>query len=1620
MKQLTHKRLSAWLLTLIMLMGMLPAMASADEVDEDLSPPAPQEDYGYVRLVFDEGGQLDLHHGEYITERSPTAAVHDGADEDFLADGDYLALYYEGRLYHKTALDGVSIDADAVLPAEDFALVPMGELAAQEPPSGAEPVALTTEETTTEPTEETTTEPAGETTTEPTGEEQPAPEVRKAPQRAAGDKYGYASFQFRQSDVKAIQLHSGEYINECVGGTVPTVWQSTTEYPDIYDFIRNGDYKALHYHGFLYLKGELDLHGANINVDMMKLGFGISPKIYVKEDAGLYNSDSLIYSYDTGVEIFIPTGKKLELNAVFPGRQKYPGAIRVAGEVTITGGGRLDILYTLINTESGIPRALFGIYGGEGVTLRGNKDDGTGPTVNIKMDSGAFGPEANDVVGIWSGGDLIIQDDSKVKIEMLGHRLGQTDTEADVNWAIHAKRLELLNSASLEILSHKNVIHDIFLTAESGDVLKVDTTGFLNIRNKGNIQRYDAGTWQHLQFDYPKSNIHLFKGTAQGARVNIIKAEQGVKIESFSSLINDWYNKLNDPEKGNWNWAISGGADPALGTNMYRGNRRIDNIVKVDSTTSIYTWGSMEYIYEPQGVATVQKSRGLVMKWETPEGASSSVYFAKVLEPEFNDIHVVRKGESIELTTTGTKGTFLYWYDALHPEGSTNGTSWKNLTQKFTNIQRDMVLVPVYDPMKNGPTLSDVGYSVQWDDGVTKQTRYAYQDLTFEKVDNISNGTGGYEVMLVPAQLPRYGVKNYAAKDLKNRPVMNLRNSRLYADVNASFAEGTSLDWINIPTGSYRIAYNDDETGSCFFSKPFTFDPPVAPPYISPDTQIFDTNNGGTKTVKITAERGAPIRYCLWDYTKNKWGPYNDYNGPFDVTVTADQDVRIEAYAGAPILNRRSEVRYAVRPTGVPTVKYGDQVLSTTEANLPNRYFYGSIELTVEAPEGYEVWYNNNQAPYETSDGITGIPVEGGKVTLDYSGEFHFKLAKVVTVDGQKYRRLSHSVTKVKLVKQDDLPVPKVTVKAKEGGQTLTPSGPNTYTMTENVVTVTLESTMYWPLNATIAYDTNGNATPRLSTSYTKPFDVRGAGTISVFTLVPKANGGYDYERKECTFKLAESLQTVQIAPDHSSCTVYYMKEDGTEAMIPTNAYSQALKVGTRVRVVPNTPTGKVFKKWEISNYDEYNIWGAYGGNELYDPELIFHVPKPIPSTYGGQPKTLGITATFASAAEANISGQTLVGLDMSKTVGDSISLWYTTKDMRTISCQWWEGDSVGTEADTLPGAVKFDPDKTYTVKVTIKANPGASFTSSAGVAIGHYGGHFTVPNGKITRTGKDTLTFTATPIRQIDLTMPAPLTVGDPLPTAAQIGGLPAGVTVQELDWPYTSGTTVPDDDSVRAALTLKTDGTRPILTREYPNPTVNGEISGWYARNNNYDVTDGSKVTINIDLPVKSKGVSVSGMVKSYNPNNAVTIQLMQGGEEKYSTTIAADTGSGQVTQNFSFPTVAAGTYDLVVTKPGHLTYTVKNVVVGDGPLDLTTMTGKAYQTITLLCGDIDGNGFINSTDLGIILKGQNYGKSTATAGDKAADLDGNGFINSTDLGIVLQGQHYGKSAVSVGFAG
>ena len=171
---------------------------------------------------------------------------------------------------------------------------------------------------------------------------------------------------------------------------------------------------------------------------------------------------------------------------------------------------------------------------------------------------------------------------------------------------------------------------------------------------------------------------------------------------------------------------------------------------------------------------------------------------------------------------------------------------------------------------------------------------------------------------------------------------------------------------------------------------------------------------------------------------------------------------------------------------------------------------------------------------------------------------------------------------------------------------------------------------------------------------------------------------------------------------------------------------------------------------------------------------------------------------------------------------------------------------------------------------------------------------------------------------------------------------------------------------------------------------------------------------------IPGAGAGVAVTGKVTSYNPNNPTTVELRQGGAVKYTATIDAATGSGQVTQDFSFNAVAAGTYDLVVTKDGHLSYTVKGVVVGDSPLDLTTMTGKAYSTITLIPGDLNNDGSVNTQDYQILTSPSNYGKSASLAAVKVADINGDGSINTQDYQILTSPSHYGKSAVSVNFGG
>jgi len=138
---------------------------------------------------------------------------------------------------------------------------------------------------------------------------------------------------------------------------------------------------------------------------------------------------------------------------------------------------------------------------------------------------------------------------------------------------------------------------------------------------------------------------------------------------------------------------------------------------------------------------------------------------------------------------------------------------------------------------------------------------------------------------------------------------------------------------------------------------------------------------------------------------------------------------------------------------------------------------------------------------------------------------------------------------------------------------------------------------------------------------------------------------------------------------------------------------------------------------------------------------------------------------------------------------------------------------------------------------------------------------------------------------------------------------------------------------------------------------------------------------------------GATVSGTVSSYNPNNATIVELIKDGVTMYTYTTPAALGSGQVAQPFNLSGVVAGAYSLKVTKGGHLSYTKVTLVVDDSDID--------FGVITLIPGDINGDGQIDSDDLGILT--DNYRKKGADITNSLADINGDGQVDSDDLGIL-----------------
>ncbi|MBQ4097579.1 MAG: leucine-rich repeat protein, partial [Clostridia bacterium] len=153
----------------------------------------------------------------------------------------------------------------------------------------------------------------------------------------------------------------------------------------------------------------------------------------------------------------------------------------------------------------------------------------------------------------------------------------------------------------------------------------------------------------------------------------------------------------------------------------------------------------------------------------------------------------------------------------------------------------------------------------------------------------------------------------------------------------------------------------------------------------------------------------------------------------------------------------------------------------------------------------------------------------------------------------------------------------------------------------------------------------------------------------------------------------------------------------------------------------------------------------------------------------------------------------------------------------------------------------------------------------------------------------------------------------------------------------------------------------------------------------------------------------VAVYGKITTYNPSISTTITLTRNGETVYTYTTEALEGTGKLTQDFSIDEVEAGVYDLVVTKAGHLSYTVTGIVVEDvdvlvdGPLVLIT-------------GDVNGDGRVDLKDITALTSSNTYGRSYSDAATKEADVNGDGCFDLKDLSIIASESNYGKAPIVV----
>ena len=171
----------------------------------------------------------------------------------------------------------------------------------------------------------------------------------------------------------------------------------------------------------------------------------------------------------------------------------------------------------------------------------------------------------------------------------------------------------------------------------------------------------------------------------------------------------------------------------------------------------------------------------------------------------------------------------------------------------------------------------------------------------------------------------------------------------------------------------------------------------------------------------------------------------------------------------------------------------------------------------------------------------------------------------------------------------------------------------------------------------------------------------------------------------------------------------------------------------------------------------------------------------------------------------------------------------------------------------------------------------------------------------------------------------------------------------------------------------------------------TVNGKsVNAWM---DNMDFTDGHvwHVYDSYDVLDPSASGTLSGTVKSFNSTtDPVTVQLFKSGSSSaaYSTTVKGNSAT------YTISGITPGTYTMKVSKKNHVTRAYS----------VTVSTGTKTQNAQIhLLGDINGDGRINTSDVGKANMHAKNRKLLTGYEFACGDINSDGRINTSDVGKI-----------------